>query len=516
MSPARWSRADNGDTLQDEQLSRLRALVMGPALDELNALRNRLDDPTVRAGETSQVIAEAIALRSRRGGELRQALQSSIEEALRISVQRDPHMLANLLFPVIGPAIRKAVASSLTGMLDALNKTLEQSVSVRAVQWRLESWRTGKSFGEIVLLRSLLYRVEQVFLIHKETGLLLGHEVAQSAVVRDADLVSGMLAAIQDFVRDSFAPAEAKDLESIQMGEFQVWVQHGPGALLACVVRGVPPHELGSMIQDRLERIHEQMGAALEDFRGDATPFDAARPILRSCLTGQLEHARRRTPWVLSAAAILLVLAAVTLGYIDFLGQRRWSAYLERLSAEPGIAVTSAQCGIRGCTITGLRDPLAADPNRFLEGSGIAPEKVSARWEPYISPAPQFAAARRLDAHKEAVELQGVFFKTASAQVAPEALWPVANELHLLLEAASAAGRQVNVELSGWTDASGLEAVNAKLGQERADRVASELAALGIPAGRLVSRAGGVSKSGTGGPKDWSRRRVTFRVVPAP
>src|SRR5689334_10262574 len=136
MNPARRVRIQNGDTVQDEQLSRLRALLMGP---ELDVLRSRLDDPLIRAEETSQVIAEAIALRARRGGELRNALQPAIEEALRISVQRDPHVLADLLFPVIGPAIRKAVASSLNSMMDALNKTLEQSLSMRAVRWRLES-----------------------------------------------------------------------------------------------------------------------------------------------------------------------------------------------------------------------------------------------------------------------------------------------------------------------------------------------------------------------------------------
>ena len=147
LNPTRRVGVHNGDTDQDEQLSRLRALLMGP---ELDVIRRRLDDPAIHAEETSQIIAEAIVLRSARGTELRRALQSSIEEALRISVQRDPHVLADLLFPVIGPAIRKAVTSSLNDMMDALNKTLEQSLSVRAVQWRLESWRTGKSFGEVV------------------------------------------------------------------------------------------------------------------------------------------------------------------------------------------------------------------------------------------------------------------------------------------------------------------------------------------------------------------------------
>ncbi len=515
MNPARRVRAQSGDTVQDEQLSRLRALLMGP---ELDVLRSRLDDPTIRAEETSRVIAEAIALRARRGGELRNALQPSIEEALRISVQRDPHVLADLLFPVIGPAIRRAVESSLNSMLDALNKTLEQSLSMRAVRWRLESWRTGKSFGEIVLLRSLLYRVEQVFLIHKETGLLLRHEVAQSAVIRDADLVSGMLTAIQDFVRDSFSTTASEDLENMQVGEFQVWVQHGPSALLACVVRGVPPGEFKLMIQERLEQIHEEMAAGLEHFRGDTAPFEATRPLLRSCLTGQLADERRRLPWVLSAAAILVVLLSVGLLFLHFRDQRRLSAYVGRLKTEPGIMITAAEAGFGNYRISGMRDPAAKDPQQLLDGTGIPPAKLSAHWEPFLSPDPRFASARRFEAETEIVERLAVFFNTGTAEITPETLWPLANEVRLLLDAANAAGHRMNVEIVGWTDAFGPDAVNAKLGQERADRVAAELSRQGIPQERLVARAGGISstRSDSGKQDDWFGRRVSFHVVSIP
>ena len=512
MNPARRAGEQNGRTSQDEQLIQLRALLMGP---ELDALRSRLDDPAIRAEETSRIIAEAIALRASRGGELRRALQPSIEEALRISVQRDPHVLADLLFPVIGPAIRNAVASSLTGMMDALDKMLEQGLSLRSLQWRIESWRTGKPFGEIVLLRSLLYRVEQVFLIHKPTGLLLCHEAAEEAVIRDAVLVSGMLTAIQDFVRDSFGSAEGKELENMQVGDFQVWVAHGPKALLACVSRGVPPQQLGPMIQDRLERIHENFGAALEHFRGDDAPFAAARPILQSCLTGQLKRERRRMPWISAAAAAVALLVIAALVFFHFRDQRRWAAYLDRLNAEPGIVVTVAQSSLRGHSIAGLRDPLAADPAALLEGTGIAPGKVSAHWTPYDSPDPRFAALRRLDAERKIVERQAIFFKTGSAEFTPEMLWPVVNELRLLLEAAHAAGRRVSVEVTGWTDAFGPDALNAKLGQERADRVVGELAGQGIPFERLVSRASGMASKSDSDQKDWFRRRVSFRVVPA-
>jgi hypothetical protein len=99
---------------------------------------------------------------------------------------------------------------------------LEQHLSWRSLQWRWESRRTGRPYAEIVVLRSLLYRVQQVFLIHRNTGLLLQCVTSPSAEgsqIRDPEMVSGMLTAIQDFVRDSVSGAEAENLEMVRMGE---------------------------------------------------------------------------------------------------------------------------------------------------------------------------------------------------------------------------------------------------------------------------------------------------------
>ena len=59
------------------------------------------------------------------------------------------------------------------------------------------------SFAEVVLKHTLVYRVEHVFLIHRHTGLLIAHAASQDATSQDPQLVSSMLSAIQDFVRDS-------------------------------------------------------------------------------------------------------------------------------------------------------------------------------------------------------------------------------------------------------------------------------------------------------------------------
>ena len=125
-------------------LDELRKLLVDPERKAIADLRARLDDPVLRGRDLANGLPEALAHCSddRR---LTEALMPPVEAVITSSVRRNPRPLADALFPVIGPAIRKAIAHALSGMLDSLNRTLEQSVSIRALQWRLVAWRTGKS-----------------------------------------------------------------------------------------------------------------------------------------------------------------------------------------------------------------------------------------------------------------------------------------------------------------------------------------------------------------------------------
>ena len=143
---------------EEEDFSELRSLIIGPEQRELLALQAHVLDPSVQTRDVSRVLPDAIAIRAR-DPQLMRALAPSVEHAVTESVRRDPRPLADALFPVIGPAIRKAIAHTLATMVESLNRTVEHSFSWRALQWRWTAFRTGKPFAEIVLLNTLEYRV---------------------------------------------------------------------------------------------------------------------------------------------------------------------------------------------------------------------------------------------------------------------------------------------------------------------------------------------------------------------
>ncbi len=364
-------------------LAELRSLLVGPEQGQLRALQSRLDDPKTYAREVSHILPEAIALRGH-DSVLTKALAPTVEQSITSLVRRNPRPLSEALFPVMGPAIRKSIRHALSSMLDSFNHALEQSLSWRSLRWRVEAWRTGKPFSEVVLVHTLLYRVEQAFLIQRSSGLLLQHVMAPSAPAQDADMVSGMLTAIRDFVRDSFGAQEHDSLEALQVGDLSVWTEQGPQAILAAVVRGNAPQDLRLSLQDALESIHLQYADELESFSGDVKAFESAQPILEACLQTQYRHAVKKSSYraVWGFAALLLVVLGIW-GYFSLRDRARWNRYLDRIRNEPGIVIVST--GNKGGkhTISGLRDPLAPDPDALAAESGLSREEVDGRWELY-------------------------------------------------------------------------------------------------------------------------------------
>jgi outer membrane protein OmpA-like peptidoglycan-associated protein len=557
------------------EFAELRSLIIGPEQREIRALEARISDPGRVARDVSAVLPEAVLLR-KHDPQLTRALAPTIEEAITNSVRQNPQPLADALFPVIGPAIRKAIAASLSGMLETLNRTVEHSVSWRSIQWRVTALRTGRSFAEVVLLNTLVYRVEQVLLIDRRTGLLLQHVTEGSTPAQDADMVSGMLTAIRDFAHDSFRVSDNDALEALQVGDVTVWVEQGPYAILAAVIRGTAPRELRTALQEVLEYVHAYHGEALRAFTGDATPLEKVRPALEGLLHAEYRRPEKPvSPLVWVGLAIVVLLAGLWL-VVAAQARARWNGYLGALRAEPGIVVVSAERRWGGNLVNGLRDPLARDPASLLVTHQLSTADVSGTWQLYqaLDPEMVLRRARVILRPPPGLSLRfagGVLqadgtappeWIVESARVAPAiggvlrydparavdlAIADLARELaaspvlfarglatlatgsegvlqgHVrrvrqIDALAAAAGRRVRLEIVGHTDTDGPPESNDPLSLRRAERVREVFETERLVATALSTRSVGSREPLGDGVLDADKlrnRRVSLRVLPA-
>ncbi len=366
-----------------DDLRLLRQLLLKPEMDKLLEISRRLDDPEVRAAEVGQVLAAALRRQGARDDRIAIALRPLIEKTLYASVRKNPRALVDIIFPVMGPAIRKSISATIMGMLQSLNQLVNNCMTVRGLRWRLESWKSGRPFSEVVLAHTLLYRVEQVFLIHAASGLMLQHVAAGGVSGKDPDLVSGMFTAIQDFVKDTLGGG-SEMVDTLRLGnQRSIWLEQGRHTILATVIQGTPPMDLRYDIQDCLDRIETLWGEALAAFDGDTAPFEALASELKELLRFQVNpEADRKPVWVPAAMAVVVLAVAVLVpGFNWYRQNQAWQQLLDRLRDQPGITITRAVHRNGRYLVEGLRDPLAPDPESIKAASAAAGLPVQWRWQ---------------------------------------------------------------------------------------------------------------------------------------
>ena len=245
----------------------------------------------------AELLPAAIIENIHKGNTIDKALSPIVDSALDQSIKNSPQKITNVFYPIIGPAIRKAVAKALFDMVQTLNQLLENSLSVQSLVWRFKSWRAGKSYAEYVLLKTLKYRVEQVFIIHRETGLLINSAIAPNVSSQDPDLVSSMLTAINDFVADSFSETD-NNLDSLSYGEFKLQIIVGPKAIIAASVKGTVSKEIDNKLTVCIEQIHGQYSEQLSSFDGDKDQWKHLEPLLEQCLISKsTPNEKSAFPW---------------------------------------------------------------------------------------------------------------------------------------------------------------------------------------------------------------------------
>jgi len=309
------------------------------------------------------------------------ALAKPVTQALGAAVRENRQVIVDVLFPVIGPAIRKAIAEALRNLVADVNGAIESSLTPRGIRWRIEAWRRGVSYAEVVLKHTLNYGIDHVFLIERESGLVLDRESAPHLPDLDADAIAGMLTAIGAFVRDSVDRDGDGTLDSARVGEHLLWIVHGPRANLACFIHGVPPPGLHVLLEQRLETIHSELGEISAAGNGDEAWRRSLRPdvLMRAVpITSRLRAASQsRGPLLF---ALLAVIGLLTWGIVR---QQREINRLEnlrtRLSAHAGFVLTGIDTRDGMLMVHGLLDPDAdsIEPSSPDTGSVETPAKFN-------------------------------------------------------------------------------------------------------------------------------------------
>jgi OOP family OmpA-OmpF porin len=372
------------------ELDELRELLLGPEKRDLNHIKKRLDDSTLRAIEVSRVLPEAIAHRVSRDKKLSKALQPVVEESVDSYLHTHSKAISDAIVPVIGESFKTALYIKIRNKLESINHFFIRNFSPRGMRWRIESYRSKKPMDEIIHFHTLRYRVEQVFIIHRETGTVLQHvSEFKDEAIEEASMFSETLKAIQSSATYENDPS----VNTLQLGNHTVWVEQGNHLMLAGVIRGTPSYELRQVFKKTLNKIEGDLREEIHNFDGNAEPFRSCDDLLKSCLKveyGKQENSLKPLWFFL---AVVLCCMGVW-GFFSIKERMVWNQYVNRLNEAHGIVVTKHEKSGHYYYISGLRDPMSIDPQVLLKEMNIAPNRVISEWEPYFALHPDIISQR--------------------------------------------------------------------------------------------------------------------------
>ncbi len=256
-------------------MHQLRQILLREDREALEALKNELDDPVRLSRRVGPLIEEQIQfLKQHFPAEFRQAVDKIVEQKIRESREE----LLNVIYPALGVMIRKYVAHQMQMLREKVEHQIRQTTSMNRWIGKMKSMFSGVSQADLLLSAADRPVVEEVFLIERDSGLLLGSASLQPMFNREA--VAGMLTAIKAFVEDAFE-RESQEVELVQYGDFQILMQGFRTCYIALAIRGV----LSAGEKDRI------IAAILAFAAGEGFPrHDAMDPEMTRQLSERLEQ----------------------------------------------------------------------------------------------------------------------------------------------------------------------------------------------------------------------------------
>lgn len=283
-----------------EHFDELRTLLLGREQGEISSLRVEVDDLRDTLGDQDAMAA---------------IIAPSLDEALRNQINQNKDEMVEVLYPIIGSTVVRAVTEAVQDLARTVDSRVRTSISPAALLRRARAQASGVSSSELALRDALPFEVAELFLIHRETGLLLRHVSATGQASPDRDLVSGMLTAIRDFVSDAFGRGDQGQLDSIEYGGRRILLEAAQHVYLAVVVDGVEPAGFRADLRGVAIDVENRYRLFLREYNGDASPFVSVDPLLLSLAAQSstathsgLPRAQKR---ILAGAAALLILCSL-------------------------------------------------------------------------------------------------------------------------------------------------------------------------------------------------------------
>lgn len=268
--------------------------------------------------------------------EFAQAIAPEIATAVKQQIDLDREAMSDALYPIIGGTILKYIAET----MQEINKKVEQAVSVEGITRKVKAKLQGVSEAELLMKETTPQTVKAVFLIQKESGLVISGVQQSEQEQLESDMVAGMLTAIRSFVNDCIAQSgNIAEIDAIEYGTSTIILEVAGSCYLAVVMQGEIRQWFKYKMRSILKNIVQEYGNEIKLFNGDqaTVPVEVTSQIQKLIHPDVEVKSTNKPPLLLIVGLAALGLIGVTSGIYEYR-----SGVAGKLEADIGLALQSA------------------------------------------------------------------------------------------------------------------------------------------------------------------------------
>jgi len=179
-----------------------------------------------------------------------------ITKTLKQEIENSKDQVVEALYPIMGKMIKRYIQNEIKMLSENINSKVNNTFSMATLKRKFKAIFTGVKEGDIILSELDRPLINEVFVIQKGSGLLLGNYTITETL--DKDMLSGMLTAIKSFVEDAFSSGE-QNLEGIDYELYQILIQNFHSYYIAVVISGTASTAFENELEDKLLDLSPQL-----------------------------------------------------------------------------------------------------------------------------------------------------------------------------------------------------------------------------------------------------------------
>ena len=233
------------------ELVELKELLLADELEQLKELKSKVETLDFEASDDATIMKR-------------------VTPAISKGIADNKETMIDALYPIMGGMISKYVTQAIKELMETINKKIENGLSVENYKRKVKAKLSGVSETEILLEESSSSVISSLFVIHKESSLLIAEVHLKDKAIDDAHMVASMASAIKDFINDWIKNNEShNEVQILSYGNATLYIESAGSVYIVAFLDAEPKYEQRSDINAFFAKIVKKYAIFFQKFDGD-------------------------------------------------------------------------------------------------------------------------------------------------------------------------------------------------------------------------------------------------------